>query len=157
MCEDLCEEGITSLRIRFRNPRELSEGVFDVLAGIEYLLTLNIESLALIGHSLGGAVVIQAAALAPAVRTVVTLATQSFGADVVSRLGPHCSVLLLHGMMDRVLSPACSQQIHQMAREPRRLILYQGAGHSLDEAADDVRQTIRDWITAQLNLAKSFS
>lgn len=151
LCEVLRKEGISSLRVRYRNSTNLEESVLDVLASLTYLQDQGIKECALIGHSFGGAVVIQAASQFPDVHTVVTIATQSYGADPVTELATRCSILLLHGTADRVLSPHCSQYTYQLALEPKRLILYPDAGHGLDEVADEVYLVVRDWIIQQLN------
>jgi hypothetical protein len=39
-------------------------------------------------------------------------------------------------------------------REPKRLILYPGANHGLDEVAATVQHTIREWIITQLARAR---
>ena len=103
--------GISSLRIRYRHPTYLDECVKDVIAGIKFLENNRIQSVGLVGHSLGGAVVIKAST--SIVRTVVTLATQSYGAvEPVSELGQKgCSILLIHGT-DDVLSPICSSYVY---------------------------------------------
>jgi hypothetical protein len=150
LCQELMGEAIASLRIRYRYPTILEEAVLDVFAGISYLESEGIKTIALTGHSFGGAVVIQAAATAQAVRTVVTLATQSYGAMPVSRLSPECGILLLHGTADQVLIPACSEYVYQIAHEPKRLSLYEGAAHNLDEVAEEVYQAVRNWIVEQL-------
>lgn len=142
----LVEEAVTSLRIQFREPGDLAESVLDVLAGLHVLETQGIREVALIGHSFGGAVVIQAAAAAPEVYAVVGIASQAYGADPAAELGPRCSLLLLHGTGDPVLPPVCSQEIHRIAREPKRLVLYPGAGHCLDEVADQVEAEVRAWL-----------
>jgi hypothetical protein len=151
LCEILRKEGIASLRVRYRNPTDLEESILDVLAGLTYLQDEGIKEFALVGHSFGGAVVIQAAAQSPGIRTVVTLATQSYGADPVTELATQCSLLLLHGSDDQVLSPHCSQYVYDLALEPKRLILYPNATHGLDEVADEVYLVVRDWIVQQLN------
>jgi pimeloyl-ACP methyl ester carboxylesterase len=151
LSEVLRKEMIASLRIRYRHPTDLEESILDVLAGITYLQDEGIKEIALVGHSFGGAVVIQAATQSPDVRTVITIATQSYGADRVAELATGCSLLLLHGTGDRVLSPNCSQHIYNLALEPKRLILYPNANHGLDEVADEVTLVVRDWIVQQLN------
>ncbi len=151
LCSDLTGAGVASLRVRFRNPVILKETVFDILAGISFLENKGIDTIALTGHSMGGASVIQAAAQNPAVRTVVTLATQSYGVDPVTKLGPHCSILLLHGMNDKVLPADCSKYTYQIARQPKQLVFYPNAGHVLDEVADEVFHTVRKWIITELN------
>ncbi len=150
LCQELTGAGIASLRVRYRHATELGEAILDVLAGIAYLQHESIEHVALVGHSFGGAVVIQAAAASDAVRTVVTLATQSYGATPAADLAPRCSILLIHGAEDQVLPAHCSLYIHNLAGDPKRLIIYDGARHGLDEAAGEVYQAVRDWLVDQL-------
>lgn len=150
LARELTNEGIASLRVRYRHPTRLPDSVFDVAAGIDYLQHEGVDAMALVGHSLGGAVVIQAAIIFDVVRTVVTLATQSYGATEVYQLAPRCSILLLHGTADTVIPAASSEYIYQLAGEPKRLILYDGAGHNLDEVAEDVHRVVRNWIVEQL-------
>lgn len=146
LCQELMGEAIASLRVRYRHPTILQESLIDVLAGISFLESEGVNAIALIGHSFGGAVVIQAAAIADTVRTVVTLASQSYGATPAAKLAPRCSILLIHGTVDRILSPTCSEYIYSLAQEPKRLILYEGADHGLDEVAEEVDRVVRDWI-----------
>ncbi len=80
----------------------------------------------------------QAAALSSTVRTVVTLASQSFGFEAVSKFRPGTSVLAIHGSEDEILSPLASEAIYKMAREPKKMVIYKGAGHVLDEASDEI-------------------
>jgi len=154
LSQELAGNGIASLRVRYRVPTDLDESVFDVRAGIEFLTSQGIKIIALVGYSSGGAAVIRAAALHP-VRTVVTLSTQSYSADVVSRLAPGCSILLIHGTDDRVISPSSSEFVYRLAHEPKRLILFQGAGHSLDSVAREVHDAVREWIISELSTRAS--
>jgi len=89
LASKLVSDGISSLKIRYRHPTDLDECVIDVIAGIKFLERNRIQSVGLVGHSLGGAVVIKAAAASPNImRTVVTLSTQSYGAaESVSKIG----------------------------------------------------------------------
>ncbi len=87
-----------------------------------------------------------AEALEP-VTTVVTLATQRHGAQpVVGRLGPDCSLLLLHGDADTVLSSDASVALFRDAREPRAMHIYPGGGHVLDEVAEKVHGEVKRWL-----------
>lgn len=134
--------------MRYRYSTELETSVQDILASISYLQDEGIEAVALIGHSFGGAAVIRTAALSAVVRTIVTLATQAYGTEVVPQLATQCSLLLLHGTADPVLPPSCSQWVYQLALEPKRLILYPEATHGLDEVAVDVHQVVHEWVTS---------
>jgi alpha-beta hydrolase superfamily lysophospholipase len=65
-------------------------------------------------------------------------------------LGPDCSLLLVHGGADAVLPVQCSERIYRWAHEPKRKVILEGAGHGLDEAAEVVYETVRDWLLAEL-------
>lgn len=150
LCKELTQEKIASLRVRFRNSRALEETVFDVQAGLAYLQQKGVERAALVGHSLGGASVIRAAAGNPVVRTVVALATQSYGTESVTNLVSGCSILLLHGTADPVLPSSSSRNVYRRAHEPKQIILYPEAGHVLDEVAKEVREEVRNWILKEV-------
>lgn len=150
LCELLQEEGIASLRIRLRRPGDLGRSIADIRTGIRYLAGQGIVRLALIGHGRGGAAVIRAAiGLRPAC-TVVALAPDAKDAAPAERLGPRCSLLLLQGTDDRVVPPSAARSLYESAREPKDFVLYPGAGHALDEAADTVCDTVHDWIMGEL-------
>lgn len=152
LCGELQHEHVASLRVRFRDAHDLRESVHDVLAGLVFLEAQAVERVALIGHSFGGAVVIEAAALSAAAGTVVTLATQSYGTDKVARLAPR-PLLLLHGDRDTVLPVSASQAVFERAKEPKRLVVYPGADHGLDDVADDVAEVVRVQIETALTAA----
>ena len=114
----------------------------------------GIESVRLVGHSFGGAVVIQAATTTTAssdrVRTVVALSTQSYGAEGVYRLKQGSSILLIHSSDDKILPPYCSSYVYNLANDPKEIIFYRGATHGLDEAAEHVHQMVYDWLVKHL-------
>jgi homoserine acetyltransferase len=65
---------ISSIRVHYRYPTHLDESIIDIIAGIESLEHAGIQPVGFVGHSLGGSVVIEAAAAVPnIIRTVVTL------------------------------------------------------------------------------------
>ena len=152
LSQKLMRKEIDSLRVRLRCPTDLYESVLDVIEGIHFLEQQGIKSVGLVGHSFGGAVVIQAAATASSdtVRTVVTLSTQSYGAGV-SRLKKGSSILLIHGTDDKVLPPYCSSNVYNLANDPKEIIFYKGATHGLDEVAEEVHQKVHDWLVKYLN------
>jgi pimeloyl-ACP methyl ester carboxylesterase len=151
MSADLADERIASLRVRYRHANRLDECVLDVLAGVFFLQEQEgLDRTGLVGHSFGGAVVIQAGAAADNTQTVVTLATQSYGVEPAAMLPAAASLLLIHGGRDTVLPPLCSQIAHRIARVPKQLVLYEDAGHGLDEAADAVYDTVKAWLVSKL-------
>jgi hypothetical protein len=147
--EELLRHGLSTLRVKYRNPTDLSEAVRDVLAGVDFLVARGLERVALVGHSFGGAVMIDAAARSPWVASVVGLAPQSHGTEAVAKLPPR-SLLLIHGLADTVLSPSCSLSIYDRARGRKGLELLPGAGHVLDEDAERVFLCVRDWVLQEL-------
>ncbi|HEX8340086.1 MAG TPA: hypothetical protein VF624_04180, partial [Tepidisphaeraceae bacterium] len=118
--------------------------------GISFLEAADVNSVALVGHSFGGAVVIQAAALSPTVRTCVALSTQSYGTAPAADLGPLCSLLLAHGLDDEILPPDCSRAVYEIARQPKQLLLKDRVRHGLDEWADELPDLIGSWVLAEL-------
>src|SRR5262245_65270515 len=100
LAEQLQKAGITALRIDYREPNDLRESIYDVLAGIEAVRQQGAERVALLGWSFGGAVVITAGVASDIVVGVATIACQNFGADVASDLSPK-SLLILHGTDDK--------------------------------------------------------
>lgn len=153
LCCSLARIGIDGLRVRYRHPTDLLESVFDTLAGIAFLRKEHrIKAIGLVGHSFGGAVVIQAAVQASdIVSTLVTLATQSYGAaHVISKLKHGTSALMIHGSVDKVLPAYCSEEVYQKAHDPKQIVLCQGASHGLDEVSEEVYELVYDWLVNSL-------
>lgn len=153
LCCSLARIGIDGLRVRYRHPTDLLESVFDTLAGIAFLREEHrIKAIGLVGHSFGGAVVIQAAVQASdIVSTLVTLATQSYGAaHVISKLKHGTSALMIHGSDDKVLPVYCSEEVYQKAHDPKQIVLCQGASHGLDEVSEEVYELVYDWLVNSL-------
>jgi hypothetical protein len=68
LARELREQGISSLRVRYRHPTDLDEATLDTVIGIQFLKSQGVRSIGVVGHSLGGAVVVRAAAHDPSVR-----------------------------------------------------------------------------------------
>ncbi len=150
LSKKLMKNNISSLQIQYRNPTSLEECVYDVITGIKFLESQKISKIALTGHSLGGAVVIKAATLCNSVKTVTTLATQSFGADDVKEFPEDTSILLIHGSDDSVLPASCSRIVYGIAHEPKERVILSGNGHCLEESADKVNETVYNWILSSI-------
>lgn len=143
---ELVKQGVTTLRIQWREPGEFTECVLDTLAACSFLKGLGGDRAVIVGHSFGGAVAIKAASLAPLVQAVVAMSSQRFGTAEVNVLNK--PLLLIHGSADDVLLPAASEDIFGRAAEPKRLVVLEGAGHALSEAADDVYQMLERYIVS---------
>jgi len=137
--------GLSSLRLHYRQPGEFPECVLDVLAGISFLKGVGAQRVALVGHSFGAAVVIKSGELSDLVSGVAALSPQLYGTRTVERLAPR-ALLLVHGTADGVLDCAASKDIYERAREPKRLVLYDDAGHSLASCADELFELLRTWL-----------
>ena len=153
LVEDFVAAGVACLRVDFRVrkfPNDVDEGVHDVKAGLTWLAEQGVERVVLVGHSFGGAVVIDAAARVPFVAGVLTLATQTAGAMRVGEIAPR-PILLVHGTDDIRLPPRCSEMLYEMAGEPRELVLIEGATHSLRQAREQLRTLVREFALGVLS------
>ncbi len=155
LVEDFAGRGIASLRVDFRLhrfPNDVDKGVHDLLAGVAWLEAHGVTRIALVGHSFGGAVVIEGGVRSSTVAGVVTLATQTAGAQRVDLLAPR-PILLIHGRDDTRLSPRCSELLHEAAGEPKQLVILGGATHSLRQARTEVRTRVLAWVDEVLGTA----
>ncbi|MDV2482125.1 alpha/beta hydrolase [Methanoculleus sp. Wushi-C6] len=150
LAKDLRNDRISTLRVRYRHPADLLESTVDTVLGIRYLKSQGVSAVGLVGHSFGGAVVIQAAAGDPAVRAVVAVSTQGAGTGPVAGLAGRAAVLLIHGDADPVIPHRSSEEVYRRTVEPRRLIIYEGAGHVLDEVAESLSVEVKAWLLKHL-------
>ena len=88
LAEELTGKGITSVRLDYRIPSDLLECVLDLLAGVTYCKSEGCDSIVVVGHSFGGAVVIAGGASSPDVKGVVSLSPQTHGAGMAGMPGP---------------------------------------------------------------------
>jgi hypothetical protein len=144
----LADARVSTLRIDYRIPNDMRECTLDVLAGCSFLKGVGASDVVLVGHSFGAAVVISAGELSPIVRAVASLSPQLHGTRTVENLGR--PLLLVHGMVDSVLNHEASEDIYRRALEPKRIVLYAEAGHSLIQAKDQLWELLLDWIPARL-------
>ncbi|MBI2170852.1 MAG: prolyl oligopeptidase family serine peptidase [Chloroflexi bacterium] len=121
----------------------------DTLAGVSFLKAMNYTSVALVGHSFGGAVVITAAPLSLEVKAVVALSSQTGGAQNAGLVSPR-PLLLVHGEADTRLPPQSSRAIYIWAKQPKELVLYPGAGHGLRQCKDELDALLLGWLTDKL-------
>jgi fermentation-respiration switch protein FrsA (DUF1100 family) len=138
-------EGWTSLRLDYRRPGHLMSCVLDALAGMHVLERMGLHQIVLVGHSFGGAVVISAGAASPSTIGVVAMSSQTEGTGAVDKLSPK-PLLLMHGTADEILPAAASQDIYKRAFEPKKILLYPGCKHGLDQCREQVDADLLDWI-----------
>jgi dienelactone hydrolase len=144
LARQLQKAGIISLRIDYREPNDLRESIYDVLAGVEAMRQQGVERIALLGWSFGGAVVITAGAASDLVVGVATIACQNFGAEIAPDLSPK-SLLIMHGTDDMVTPAQYSRDLYSRAREPKELVLYSGGDHDLAQHTGLALDKLRAW------------
>ncbi|HYA35007.1 MAG TPA: alpha/beta hydrolase [Candidatus Binataceae bacterium] len=147
--EAMPARGIGVARINYRHPNDFGECVLDTLAGLSFLKGYRYPRVAILGHSFGGAVAINAGTLTPTATGVVALSSQLGGAHVVADLAPK-PLLLIHGTADTILSHQSSEMLFERAGEPKTLKLFAGAGHSLKELGDEMTGLVIDWLVANI-------
>ncbi len=141
----LAAEGIAGLRVDYRLPANLDESTLDVLAAVWHMANIGYPRVALVGHSFGGGVVISASRYTTHARAVAALSTQTMGAEDAALLNGR-PLLLAHGEADAVLPLSSAETVFSWAPEPKRLVVFPGAGHGLRECAGEIRALLREWL-----------
>ncbi len=149
LSEQLTGQGITSLRLDYRFPNDLMECVLDLLVGVGYLKENGFGPVIVVGHSFGGAVVIAAGATSDHIKGVVSLSPQTYGAGMAGQLAPR-KLLVAHGRADTRLPFSCALQIYEWAKEPKEVVLFEGAEHRLEECREELETLLSAWIPATL-------
>ena len=149
LAQEFTDQGITSLRMDYRQPNHIQECALDLLAGLNFLHATGCGPAVIVGHSFGGAVVIAAGSIGYHTAGVVSLSPQTYGAQAAGMLSP-IPLLLVHGKADTRLPYSCAVAIYDWAKDPRQLELYEGAEHRLDECRPELADLLRRWIPDRL-------
>ena len=145
LAQHLVGDGVASLELAYRRPGVLADCVLDVLLGIDVLGEHGRARVVLVGHSFGGAIVITAGAVSEGVIGVAALSSQLAGTELADRVSPR-PLLLAHGSADEVLPDRCSREIYRRAKEPKRLVLYPGCWHGLDQCRAELDRDLLAWV-----------
>jgi alpha-beta hydrolase superfamily lysophospholipase len=149
MGRELPGHGISVVRLNYRAPNDFAECLIDTVAGLAFVKGVGHPRAALVGHSFGGAIAINAGTISATATTVIAISSQLAGADVVDRLAPK-PLLLIHGTADEILPHRSSELIFERAGEPKRLCLLDGADHRMSGRGDELFALAQEWITAHL-------
>ena len=149
LAQEFTRQGITSMRMDYRQPNHIQECALDLVAGVNFLRATGHGPAIVVGHSFGGAVVIAAGAVSDNIAGVVSLSPQTYGAQGAGMISPK-PLLVVHGKADTRLPFSCAVAIHDWAKDPRELVLYEGAEHRLDECRDELADLLRRWIPGHL-------
>ncbi len=142
--QDLVGEGLSAVRVRYREAGEFEECVADAMAACSFLKAVGAERVVLVGHSFGGAVAVKAGELTTLTTAVCSMSTQRYGTFEVEDLGK--PLLLIHGSRDEVLDKAASEDVFERAREPKRLVILEGSGHGLMEHEAQVYDLVKSFV-----------
>lgn len=145
---ELAGQGISAVRVKYREPGEFEECVADAMAALSFLKAVGAQKVVLVGHSFGGAVAVKTGELSPLSTAVCSMSTQRYGTFEVEELGK--PLLLIHGSRDEVLDKAASEDVFERAREPKRIVILEGAGHGLSEREDEVFDLVKSFVTEHL-------
>ena len=145
LAEQFVSKGITSLRLDYRLPNDMMECIFDLLSGVAYCKRTGHGPVVVVGHSFGGAVVVAAGANSAHIKGVVSLSPQTAGAGMAGMLAPR-KLLVVHGKADTRLPFRCAETIYELAKEPKELVLYEGAEHRLEECRGELESLLATWI-----------
>ncbi len=146
--ERLCPAA-ASLQVDYRKPCVMSSCVSDILEGLAFLKTRGHTRVVLVGHSFGGAVVVNAALASSDVIAVASLSPQNSGVGDIAKVSPR-PMLFVHGEADEVLPTECAVTLYHNAGEPRKLILYPDALHGLDQCKDQLDRDLMAWLQSVL-------
>jgi alpha/beta superfamily hydrolase len=145
----LPRKGVTVARVNYRAPNDFDECLLDALATLSFLKGTGHQRAAIIGHSFGGAVAINAGTHSPIATAVIAISSQLAGAHVAGQLAPK-PLLLIHGTADEVLPPRCSELVYERAGEPRRLMLFEGADHRLSSKGEELFALVDEWLATRI-------
>ncbi len=146
----LAEQGIGVLRVSYRRPNDMAMCVHDTLAAMELAARHGALRFAVLGHSFGGAVAIQAACHldVQSVPGVVTFATQSAGCEMAERLHDR-DLLFVHGTNDQILPHQSSEMVRMLAGTGE-LWLLPGVDHLMSPAGDELYERMMTHLPALL-------
>lgn len=146
----LAASGRAAMAVDYRRPGDLDRCVLDTAAAADLAVRNGAERFCLLGHSFGGAVVIQTAvALPDHIAGIITYSTQSAGCEDASQIGD-TPLLLVHGERDSIIGPENSRMVQMLAGHGD-VRTYPGADHLLAQVAEELAELTHRWVVEQFN------
>ncbi|NOX28742.1 MAG: alpha/beta hydrolase, partial [Actinobacteria bacterium] len=150
LAETYAKAGIGTVRVGYRKPNDLGMCMHDLAAAADLCTRSGATRFVTMGHSFGGAVALNAGiAFRDHCAGIVLLSTQSAGCEAAEQIGT-TPLLLLHGDHDQILPHMASEMVRMLAGKGE-LVLLDGAGHLLTEAAAELRERLGQWIPSKLS------
>jgi uncharacterized protein len=146
---ELPPKGIAIARVNYRAPNDFDECLLDTLAGLSFVKGTGHSHAAIIGHSFGGAVAINAGTLSPVATGVIAISSQLAGAHGVADLSPK-PLMLIHGTADDILPQRSSELIFERAAEPKLIRLFEGADHRFSGRCEELFELVDQWLSTHL-------
>jgi alpha/beta superfamily hydrolase len=145
VAERLPHDGISSLRIDYRQPGDWKGCVQDALLGVEYLAVRKPTRVVLVGHGFGAAVAIAAGVDSPNVAGVAALSCQLAGTERIADLSPR-PLLLMHGSKETTVPEELARRIFERASQPKHLQIYPMCADGLVECHEQIEEDLLQWI-----------
>ncbi len=123
---------------------DFEERKLALLSALDAVTRQGVERMALIGWHVGATMAIAAGSVHPTVRGVAALAPEAYAQPFLADLAPR-SLLLMHGINDRVTPASTSRMLFDQAEEPKSLILYRGDGHKFAHHHEEAIATLTTW------------
>jgi pimeloyl-ACP methyl ester carboxylesterase len=147
LAKQLQKRGIPVFRIEFKDAPNFKRDIFDLTELLKHLQQESYKFAIPVGHSKGGGVVVQVAVqYSGFVKGIITLSTQKAGAQDISMLPKEIKILMIHGLNDEKISPKATLDTYQKAKNPKQILLYEGADHNLVAAKNDLKQQLLEWL-----------
>ena len=137
-----CKYSLSVLQVIYHVFSDMQAAVDDILAAIDYVRnTIGSVNIVLIGWSMGGAAVVEAAyQRGKTITGVITIGGQTVGGENANKLHPETAFAILHGMNDTCISPAAANHFYVMAggasKKNLMLKLFPGEDHGIQGAWD---------------------
>ena len=142
----LLRRKINSLQLYYRNPGDCIQCSIDTLLACQYFDDEGVSDIALVGWSFGGAIAISVGSVARNVRAVAAGSVMDVDDCCVRRL-KNKPLLLIHGDADAISPIEIPNRIYMMSGGSRRLLVYNGVGHGMEQARDRLNNDLIKWIS----------